>query len=227
MNKYTFTRQNIKQAIGHLRGKGPAPSFVQDNPGSFRTAKGKLYVKDKLVVAEEDVDSLLRTLLYERDPEGKFGMGRDTLHHAVMKAFVGVSRRKIMTFLRKQPLLQDVRHLPQEKERGKWKIFDLGSVQIDLVHARRVDQVSEDWFGSGEDRYWLTAIEQGTSFFQARFILSKSPDHVAPALAEILDVMGKKFKVRRIFADAGKESREDEGVTAETEHKIHYGEAGE
>ena len=78
-------------------------------------------------------------------------------------------------------------------------------MQIDLVHARRADQVSEDWFGSGEDRYWLTAVEQGTGFFQARFILSKSPVHVAPALAQILDVMGKHFKVRRIFADAGKE----------------------
>jgi hypothetical protein len=65
--------------------------------------------------------------------------------------------------------------------------------------------VSAEWFGSGEDRYWLTAIEQGTSFFQARFILSKSPVHVAPALKQILDVMGKHFKVKRIFADAGKE----------------------
>ena len=205
MNRYTYTRQNIKQAINHLRGKGAAPSFIQDNPGSFREKKKKLYVKDKLVVAEEDVESLLRTLLYERDPEGKYGLGRDTLHHAVMQAFVGVSRRKILTFLRKQGLLQDVRHLPQEKIRGKWKIFDLGSVQIDLVHARRADQVSAEWFGSGEDRYWLTAIEQGTSFFQARFILSKSPLHVAPALKQILDVMGKHFKVKRIFADAGKE----------------------
>ena len=109
MNNYTYTRANIKQAVNHLRGKGPAPSFVEDNPGSFRTAKGKLYVKEKLVVTQEDVNSLLRTLLYERDPEGKYGFGRDTLHHAVLQAFVGVSRRKILAFLRKQGLLQDVR----------------------------------------------------------------------------------------------------------------------
>ena len=36
-------------------------------------------------------------------------------------------------------------------------------------------------------------------------LLHATAVHVAPALAEILDVMGKKFKVRRIFADAGKE----------------------
>ena len=206
MNNYTYNRANIKQAIEHLSGgEAPAPSFVIDNPNIFSTKDGKLHVGKKLVVAQEDGPSLLRALLYERDPKGKWPFGRDSLHHSVLQAFVGVSRRKIMTFLRKQGVLQDVRHLPNEVKRGKWKVFDLGSVQIDLVHARKVDQVSADWFGSGEDRFWLTAVEQGTSFFQARFILSKSPKHVAPALKQILDVMGKHFEVKRIFADAGKE----------------------
>ena len=102
MNRYTFTQDNVKQAIQYLKSQeGDPPSFISDNPDSFTTLDSQLLYKSKIVVPVELRAELLRKIMY-KDPGGP--MGRDSLYYFVSPNFVGITRRFILEFLKKQKI---------------------------------------------------------------------------------------------------------------------------
>ena len=206
MNRYTFTQDNVKQAIDYLKSQeGDPPSFISDNPDSFTTQDNQLFYKSKIVVPLELRAELLRKIMY-KDPGGP--MGRDSLYYFVSPNFVGIPRRFILEFLKKQKIFQDVKPFPRSEthKRGGIRHRKLGVLETDLVHLRAGD--APFWLKEGSpDRYFVVVCCVMTGYTQVRLSVSKDPLDMVKHFKKIFPEFEKFFKIRTLRSDRGGEFR--------------------
>ena len=85
---------------GHL---DVAP-WVEKFKSQLKVKNKKLYFEDREIVAREDVDNYLRKRLYSKQDDA-IQMSRDAAHYQLLKETVGITRRKLMDFLKAQRTL--------------------------------------------------------------------------------------------------------------------------
>ena len=116
MNRYKFSEDNIKKAIKYVLGKTKTgPAFAKKFKDELKVKKKKLYYLDREVISLEKVDDLLRTKVYKEDDTPT---GRDSFFHIIKQNYIGVSRRVVMEFLRKQKPLEDKPSVPQARQKS-------------------------------------------------------------------------------------------------------------
>ena len=201
LNKFSFSAKNVNAAIKYLKGKGKEqPAFLKNR--QFKVKGQDLFTGGKMVIPDEKRDAFLRELVYG---DKKFPFGRDSLFHMTSQAFVNLSRRFISSWLQKQGLLQQAQHIPPTTDRGSYKKWSLGQIQVDLVHLQEKDVNEWGGFVEPKDKFFLTAVEISTNYFDTRLVDTKEGKPVADAMKSILKTFNKHFKVRSIAHDNGSE----------------------
>ena len=144
LNRYKYTRAAIALAVKSLKsGADPRPSFLVNHPKAFRAKGKKLYQGERLVVAVEDKESHLRTLLYNNKNDYPFG--RDSLFHVLKREFLGITKRDIERFLNAQEVIVARRSRPKEQKRQfVARVRRAGVLSGDLAELRPQD-VPEDY----------------------------------------------------------------------------------
>jgi transposase InsO family protein len=194
LNQTSFTRASIAARIAlvkrHEAAAGPGPEGKQrakPKITAWRVVRGAaseaLLYGDKQVVAREDVDAVL-TRLYN-DPSTK-ATGRDQLYDKVKDRYIGISRRRVMTFLRNQTDWQ--LHRPSHTGSRKCCVHQPQAVievhrkwQMDLVDLSSL----APW--NNARRWLLTVIDLFSKFAWVRALKRKEASHVVNGLQSVFD----------------------------------------
>jgi len=132
-----------------------------------------------LIIPQEHIDLLLHSVY--KDP--KMRGGRDQIYQYIKENFVGVSRRRIMEFLRNQESYQ--LWFREKKPRITTPIFISevnGHWQVDLINFQKYNERGFKWI--------LTVVDVFSKYLWAGSLKNKSAEEVKEAFSHI-------FKERR------------------------------
>ena len=212
MNRYKFSRDNIEKAIQFLQGKTKeGPTFATRFKDRLVVKKKKLFFEEKEVVPREDVDEVLRREIYKID--GDICAGRDAAFHGLKKKYIGIGRRPLMTFLRAQKPLGEVRNaLPKPKQKSGKKLKTY-VFEADLVFLKKNDLVAANPRFELKDipelAYILTTTEKITGLSRFSYSTTKHANKISKIVIEHCEDMAKELKSKlsecELFTDAGTE----------------------
>ena len=154
----------------------------------------QIYLDNKRVIAEEDVDTILNAAYLDPRQQG----GRDKMHHRLLQNYIGISRRKIMNFLKNCETHQLHEPLPRPSV-NQASVLKNGflHVQIDLIDMSTLSHLNNN------DHWILTAIDKFTKFAYALPLKNKSGPVVLEGIQSILTSSPRLPRI--IQADNGKE----------------------
>ena len=154
----------------------------------------QIVIDGREIVAEEDVDSILKQAYANPLEEG----GRDKLHHRLLGKYIGISRNKVMNFLRNQEAWQ--LHQPAPKPSVQQASVISGPFvhwQIDLIDMSTLAKYNNN------DHFLLTCIDTFSKFAYSRTLKDKSGPAVVKEMEIILAASPRLPAV--IQCDNGKE----------------------
>ena len=132
MDRFKITEESLKQAIAYLKNKkGKRPVWASKYSDDIVLKGNKLFYKDREVVSRELVDAVLRKELYKKN--GDVPSGRDAAFHICKQRYVGISRRALMTFIRKQKALGEVKAALPEPRRAAGERLKTYTFETDLI----------------------------------------------------------------------------------------------
>ena len=131
VNRFRFTEKTISQIKNYLKGTAKTkPNVLKKFPGKIE--KNTLFIDGKKVIAKENVDSYLRQRIYD----AKTSLSRDGAFYNISKDVVGVSRKDVETFLRKQRIVRETDNQQPTTKRGSKKVHQKGQYHLDLIEIK-------------------------------------------------------------------------------------------
>ena len=106
LSRYTVKKADFPKAILYLQGKSfksKSPSWAVKNKDYLQVVDGKVRFNNLPIVPTEEVEKYLRTLVF--DKSSKSPLSRDGMFHHIKGMVSGISRRRIMQFLRGQSVI--------------------------------------------------------------------------------------------------------------------------
>ena len=176
MHRYKFTKANVAAAVKFVQGKAKTgPVYSKKYSDDLTVKKGKLFYKDMLVVPLEKTEQILREEVYKKG--GDTPSGRDAAFHILKKRYIGISRRQLMDFLRKQRTLGATRpSVPQAKQSAGEKL-KMRTYETDLIFLRRNDLENANPKFKREDlkkeTYFVSTVEKFTGLFRCAYVTTK------------------------------------------------------
>ena len=131
MNRYNFSMSNVTAAKKNLKGDAKRePSFLKRFKGTI--VKGRLHLDGKLVVPKEKLETYLRNRIYA----AKTPLSRDAAFYWISKDAVGVSRKSVDLFLKKQRIIRETDNQQASTKHKKRQVKTKGQLHIDLVEIK-------------------------------------------------------------------------------------------
>jgi hypothetical protein len=208
MNRYRFNEKTIVAAKKFLKGEAKRePAFLKKFKGTVK--EGKLYLDDKMVVPKEKVDTFLRNKIYE----GKTPLSRDAAFYWISKNTVGVSRKAVDDWLKKQRVIRETDNQQATTKRPKRQVKTKGQLHIDLVEIKWKDlpfepkamkdigweKMSEEEKAEGEDEinkgYFFGCVDALTSLAYFKFAKFKTYKYITPIAHAAFKWMSKQLGV--------------------------------
>ena len=193
MNRYRFTEKTISAAKKFIKGDGKRePAFLKRFKGTVKD--GKLYLDDKLVVPKEKVETFLRNKIYE----GKTPLSRDAAFYWISKNTVGVARKAVDDWLKKQRVIRETDNQQATTTRPKRQVKTKGQLHIDLVEIKWKDlpfepkalkdigwaKMSDEEKAEGSDAvtkgYFFGCVDSLTSLSYYKFAKFKNHKYITP-----------------------------------------------
>jgi len=148
---------------------------------------------------------VLRYELYKKD--GDIPSGRDSAFHMFKKRYVGISRRAVMEFIRKQKPLGEVKAALNKPKRSGGERLNNYVFETDLIFLKKGDlEKANRKFHRDEINeltYFLSTVEKVTGLCKFDHVLTKQAPIVTPlvikhceALAKELNTTIKKCDIR-------------------------------
>ena len=107
LSRYTINRGDFPAAIKFMQGKAfkkDTPNWAVRNRQYLQVVNGKLRYNDRVIIADEEIDSYLRNLVFGK--KSKSPLSRDGMFKFIQSQNIaGISRRKIANFLKRQSVV--------------------------------------------------------------------------------------------------------------------------
>jgi hypothetical protein len=213
MFRYKFLEADIKKAIKYLKtkkGKLQQKPWVTKFEKDLKVDKHTLRYKGLEIIPKERIDAFLRKRILSK--EADISTSRDSAYYQISKENVGVSRRDIMEWLRKQKSLGENREAlrtPQVKKGPKLNGFVF---ETDLVFIKRDDLIAQNprFERTGYDiQYCVTTVEKTTGLTRLDHSIFKRQADVTPIvkrqLTEMCAQLGVSPKKVALWSDKGGE----------------------
>jgi hypothetical protein len=210
VNRHTFTQKTVVQAMKFLTGKAKTkPNFLNKYKGEVK--KRRLFLDGKLVVPAEKVEQYLRARIYNaRTP-----LTRDAAFYTISKDAVGVSRKKIDDFLKKQRIVRETDNQQPQTKRKSRKVTKKGQLHFDLIELKfrdlpfepddlpeekaEKDKTDEEKAEGERDPvhkgYIFSMVDALTSLSFFRFHAYKSYTEVTPIAKQAFEFFSKMLNV--------------------------------
>ena len=162
MYKHQLTKENIDYAVAYLKsgGKTAGPGFVTvDSRASWSYEKNHLYWQANdgstgrlEVIALEDVEDFVKKQWYRQDMPS----GIVSLHNAICKDYLGISRADVKKFVKKQKVWQLMQPLRNKTKHRRTILAKrpFQEVQIDLGDCISFEQT----LGPENPRYFFLMV---------------------------------------------------------------------
>ena len=199
IRRLTFTKARVTSLKKDLAAGKKLPTWAE----GAKTKDGVFYIGSKQVIPREEVDSFLRSRVYNqtKDP---VPFSRDGGFDYLSKHTIGISRKRWYDWLSRQELHQKQSVRPVMPKRAGQKVSRRGLLQMDLVESKPQDLKS---LGRKLPTYFFTLVDLLTGYLVVREIKKKEARVVSKALGVMLDEMNKALgrKVHAIQSDHGSE----------------------
>ena len=200
-------RKYLKTKSGKLQLPAWGIRFEKD-----LTLKGNsVFYQDKEIIPQENVDRYLRGRIFSKTAD--IATARDSAFYQLSKQVIGVSRRSVMEFLRKQKTIGESRAaLRQPKVRGGKKL-KRHTFETDLVFIKRNDLIdSNPRFEKHQDletTYCVTTCEKSTGLCRLDYVEFKNQKLVTPIvikhIKDMCQQLGLKPQDCDLHSDKGTE----------------------
>ena len=206
MDRFKITEAGRKKALKYIKSKkGSPPTWATKYKDDLTTKGSKLFYKEREVISRENVDDVLRFELYKKD--GDCPSGRDAAFHICKKRYVGISRRSLMQFIRKQKPLGEVKAAVNKPKSSAGEKLKNYVFETDLIFLKKNDlEKANRKFHRDEIKdltYFLSTVEKVTGLCKFDHVLTKLAPVVTPlvikhceALAKQLNTTIKKCDIR-------------------------------
>lgn len=212
MNRYKFTEPVLKKAIAFLKKKKGKPAvWVVKYKDDLVVRGTKLFYKERQIIPLEKINDVLRDELYKKD--GDTPSGRDSAFHILKQRYVGISRRTVMDFIRRQKPLGEVKAaLNRPKQSGGEKMKNY-VFETDLVFLKKTDLENANKRFIRKEipdlSYFLSTVEKVTGLCRFDYIFTKKPAIVTPLVIkqckEMVKLLKTTLKKCDLRCDKGKE----------------------
>ena len=186
MFRYKIYEKDVNAVKKYLKTKkGDLPKWGARFKDDLTLSGNRLLYKNKRVVSIETIEPILRSTLYSK--KASLTTSRDACFHQLKKIVVGISRRNIMEFLRKQKTLEARAALPEPKRKGGRKLKRI-TFETDLCFIRKADLVKANprfEEKHGHDLvYAVVTVEKTSGLCRIGYSLYKDQKLVTPIVIE-------------------------------------------
>ena len=201
MNRYKIKKADYVRAKTYLAGNGfkkDSPSWAVKFKDILKFKGQQLYYNGSLVVPEEDVDTYLRDKVYNKLSE--MPLSRDGAYNFVKKQnIIGISRTRLMKFLRAQPAIVSVRSAKNKPKSGGGVPVKNYNFSCDLVFVRKDDLVAanprfEDTVDKKET-YIVSVIENVTGITRLGYTKTKDQHVVTPIVVRLIKSIAQQLGI--------------------------------
>ena len=199
MDRYKLKDADIKKAVTYLKTKkGTLPVWASKYKDDLTLKGNKLFYKERQVVSRERVDDVLRNELYKKG--GDVPSGRDSAFHICKQRYVGISRRALMEFIRKQKPLGEVKAALNKPKRTSGERLKNYTFESDLIFLKKTDLekankkfIRDD---TNELTYFLSTVEKVTGLCRFDHVLNKDASIVTPLVIKHCEDIAKQLKTK-------------------------------
>ena len=197
MDRYKFPTDSIVKAKKFLSGKAKTgPAWAKRFKEDLSVKGTKIFYKDREIIASEKIDEVLREEIFKKDAD--IPPSRDGAFHIVKQRYVGVSKRKILSFLQAQRILVETKPIVAQAKRKSGKKLDKYSFETDLIFVKREDVLRADpkfeKKNVPELQYIVSTTESLTGLISLNLCKSKDSSVVTPIVIKQLKEMAKQLK---------------------------------
>ena len=130
MNRYNFTEERIKALKSYVKKpEGRKPVVLNKHEATIQ--KGKLYLDGKQVIPKNKVEETLRRKILS----GQIPLTRDAAFYWLSKKYVGLSRKAVDDFLKKQRIIRETDNAKAKTTATNRKVGEAGehdSMETDM-----------------------------------------------------------------------------------------------
>ena len=196
-DRFKITDAALKKAIKYVKsGDGKPPPWASKYKADLSVKGSKLFYKEREIVSRERVDAVLRDQLYKKG--GDVPSGRDSAFHICKQRFVGISRRALMEFIRKQKPLGEVKAAMNKPKRAGGERLKNYIFETDLIFLKRRDLESANKKFRRDElpelSYFLSTVEKVTGLCRFDYVLKKDAALVTPKVIKHCEDMAKELK---------------------------------
>ena len=162
----------------------------------------------KRLVQEAEIDGYLRDAMLT--PGSVVPLARDTGYHIVQTKTLGISRRAVAAFTKKQEVVQLMhQQLPRMKVVGR-PLEARGYLELDLVEAKGAD-IGKWVHHAVRNFYFVVMIDRLTGWIEVERSTKKEAKKIAPIVRRMIGNFAKALgtNVKYIRSDAGSEFKAD------------------
>ena len=221
--RYTIKKSDFPKAILYLQGKAfknKSPSWAVKNKDFLQIVDGKVRYNNLPIIPTEDVETYLRGLVFNKG--SKTPLSRDGMYHLLKTTVAGISRRRVMEFLRGQSVI--VKGKPAEPvPKLAGTPLKTYHIEFDLIFLKKNDvkkankHFRDDRGLEGETEkgkqpgltYIVSTVEKVTGLCRLSWVKTKEPKIVSPVvirhLKEIASALKTPLKEIDISSDKGTE----------------------
>ena len=158
----------------------------------------------KRIVHEGEIDGYLRDAMLT--PGSVVPLARDTGYHIVQKRTLGISRRALAAFTKKQEVVQLTHAQPSRMQVAGRPLEGRGYLELDLVEAKGKD-IGKWVHHVVRNFYFVTMIDRLTGWIEVERSTKKEAKKIAPIVRKMIRNFEKALgtKVKYIRSDAGSE----------------------
>ena len=200
INRYKITKADVAKAIKFIqtkKGHLDIATWVEKFREKLSVKNKKLYFEEREIIPREEIDNYLRKRLYSKKDDA-IQMSRDAAFYQLLKETVGITRRKLMDFLKAQRTLGQTRAAqpaPKSKSGKREKGFVL---ETDLVFIRRDDLILANPRFEKKDepkeQYALVTVEKATGLCKITPVKVKEAKVVTPLVKKHIEWFAKRLK---------------------------------
>jgi len=143
MNRYKVSKESYPKVREFLEGnafKKDVPTYARKFKELLSFKGSDLYYKEQKVIPVEEVDAYLRKEFYSKNSD--VPLTRDGAWHIITKRdIVGITRARLMKFLKSQSAVESVRNAPPKPKRAGGVPVKKFHFETDLVFIRKPDFV--------------------------------------------------------------------------------------
>ena len=212
LSRYKIRDADLSKAKAFLNKKASkknTPNWIVKNEKSLKVVKGTVQYNGLPIITIEKSDAYLRKLVF--DTNSKTPLSRDGMFHLLKQQVAGISRRKIMNFLRAQSVVQKGKGaVPVPKPGGK--PLKRLHMEFDLIFLKKRDVAKanpyfrDSEFLSGKDNngltYIISVVEKVSGLTRLGFSKSKEARDVTPKVIRMMREMAKALKTDLSQIDA-------------------------